>query len=240
MSDVWGNGGSSRDNWDDLDNGDGVGGADYLEEADISDIESAARAAFHSPSTDGVLGTAPVAVPATRPALAAGRTLTGMGNAGRGRPRKSASVGDGLPTPNGTGPRNGAGGDKAAVSRLSEPVTRGDGLSGAGVRGPVGGPTVPSGGVPRVVPRKSRAKSPDSIEVEDRVGTRNTARGYKVPDFTTASIRASVKDLKFTSNGDMEIRLVIPFECRAEGTKFADAYGVEIDVVATRVNYGNP
>lgn len=216
MSDVWGGGSSGGDYGDMF--GDADGG-DSADDQAFREIEQLARANIGGERADGVLGGVGYAVaPPRSPSYT--RKRTGFSNTGKGRKPGPASLGNGTdPTTDANGAGVGVRIPPAATSRLAEQVERSDG----GV--------LPSG-FPRVI-------GPGPVEVEERLGTRNTANDVFPTGFTHAHIRCAVKDLKFTVSGDLEMRVTIPFEYRMEGTKFADAYGVELELDAKRVEYGN-
>ena len=231
-NDLWGGGGGGFGDGFDDDFVPGLDRESQLEEqTDLRAIEELARAAFRaattSPRSDGVSGTAPTpGVGAARP----GRNLRGYSNAGKGRRGSKRPIGVAGPSDAGSDARlagEGAGHDgRANLEDAVEPFVPARGGLPTGVPGPVTRPE------PSLPGRRGE------IRVLDRLGTKNQARGYKKPEFSEATVHASVKDLKFTTSGDLELRLTIPYEYRDQGQLFADAWGLEIIVTATRVKYG--
>lgn len=217
MADVWGSGSWDGDTGSEFDP---ELGSDSPDDKDFVEIERLARAGGQS--ADGVLGrpAPPVAPPRS---VSYNRPRWGL-NARGGRKSNDAKLAEqSTPRADANGNGNGVRITPAATSRLSEQVVSGN-------RGVL--PT----GLPRPVPRPV---NPEPIIAVDRLGTRNTAHEVFPTGFSSAHIRCAVKDLKFTVSGDLEMRLIIPFEFRSEGTKFADAYGVELEIDAKRVEYGN-
>lgn len=49
-----------------------------------------------------------------------------------------------------------------------------------------------------------------------------------------------MKEVKFVSSGDIDIKITVPYEYRAEATKFGDAYGLLIDIRAARHYFTSP
>lgn len=216
-NDLWG-GGSGADD-DDLDwNTAKDQRQDEMD--DLALIAAAAKASLreqlHSPRSDGVYRATPIkesGVSGQTP-----RKRTGFQNAGKGRkPRSASMAGQSNAVVDGRQSATGAGLDGGHT--FTDAVD--DDLNVTG--------TVPTGRI-----RRSGA----TPTVTDRQGTRNIASEYKRPEFSRANVIASVKSLKFTTSGDLELVLTVPYEYRNEGQKFADAWGLEIRLAAERVKYG--
>lgn len=197
-------------------------------QAELREIERLAGAAF-SPRSDGVSRTAPTPRSEPGPDGRYPRKLTSYGKAGK-QPTRKTGVGGrrvlGLPDAGGnTSPgATGLGPTDSVVSESGSPT------SGAILRRRGSGPA------PRVRRKglESLRQSPPTIdELVDRA--RNSAKQVIKAEFEHAEFTGTLKDLKFTTTGDIEMRLVIPYEDRLEGVKFADAYGVEFRVVADRI-----
>lgn len=223
-NDLWGyNSGEFDDdpfNWDD----------DPVQKDELEDIRSIIRAAQpivrNGRVTDGVSREAPYAsAPAGRPKSirrgysSAGerRTRRKDGVAGAGKSNDAAVNGRGDKDGDGAGP----GEDPALSADVTDDIT----IPGA----------IPAGR-PREVLRRNRA-NPTPVSVPDRVGTRNQAKPLRKEPFTTTRFSASIKDLKFVASGDMECRILIPYEDRASGQLIADAWGLDVEVIINRRVY---
>lgn len=220
--------GGDPDNWDSP----GGGLSEEEAERELQSIERLAGIAFNSPHTDGVSRATPIAsdrIGTSGPA----RKRTNYERANQPRRRRQdgvAGTGNGsVPNPR-RSDAPGTSGSGTGSSELSEEV--GPGTDAGSISGRSG----------RVVPKRIRRKGIDSLrELPPRDATGiNVAKGYKRPEFERAQFNASLKDLKFTTTGDVEMRILIPYEDRLEAVKFGDAFGVEFQVLATRRTYDDP
>lgn len=196
--------------------------------AELAEIERLSKLAF-SQRSDGLPRDADPAL--TQLGAVDSRTgkriHNGYGNVGRGRPRKTPMANAGRTGRTASGrDEAGAGGVGPAHHSLSEsvePVT--GGVSGQQGSGDADKPPV------AYRSRAIRVLPPDA----GRLGV--VSQIFKKPEFERASFAAALKDFKFTAQGDVDIRFIIPYEFRAEAVKFADAFGLDIEFTAVRKKY---
>lgn len=181
---------------------------------------------FHGPRSDGVLGAVSNAEPQLRPPV---RKLTNLDRTGATVRRKTDLARPG----NAVLPKDRRD-DAKGVRGAGQPDTvlaAGSGKDDGAVRPGRGGVKAP----------RVRRKGFDSLKllgpITDQLGTRNSAPGYVKAQFEGCHFTATLKEMKFNTAGDIDIRFVIPYEEADEGIKFAKSYGLDIEFVATRKIY---
>lgn len=194
-------------------------------ERELAELERA-TATLHGRTSDGVLREAPTGDVGTGQVRIL-RKRSGYTNINKGRTRKTdlANGRDAGNAQTSGDVADGAGANRPATRSLSELVES----VGGGVPGSSG----------RVAPKRIRRKGLDgpiplrTRELELRSVTQTVISG----EFDRAEFNAVLKDIRFNTAGEAELKFVISFEDDLEAIKFRRAYGIDIHFIATRRTY---